>query len=73
MHVQRIMFLSTLLMLAGCETMGGDSMPTLTRTGEVKDVVIGMFHLPISVRKGWVDERYLFGLLRHRTQAPVIF
>ena len=32
MKGQRIIFGSALLMLAGCQTIGGESMPTLTRT-----------------------------------------
>jgi plastocyanin len=31
---------SALLVLAGCQTIGGEGMPTLTRTGEVKDVIV---------------------------------
>ena len=40
MKGQRIILGSTLLLLAGCQTIGGESMPTLTRTGEVKDVIV---------------------------------
>jgi plastocyanin len=56
MHVQRIILVSTLLMLAGCQTMGGESMPTLTRTGEVKDVVIRDVVEPTSMRVNPGDE-----------------
>jgi plastocyanin len=56
MHVQRILFGSALLMLAGCQTIGGESMPTLTRTGEVKDVVIREGVEPASLRVNAGDE-----------------
>ena len=32
--------LGSALLIAGCQTIGGESMPTLTRTGEVKDIII---------------------------------
>jgi plastocyanin len=56
MHVQRIILVSTLLMLASCQTMGGESMPTLTRTGEVKNVVIRDVVEPTSVKVNPGDE-----------------
>src|SRR5690242_20658723 len=56
MHVQPIILGSTLLILAGCETMGGESMPTLTRTGEVKNVVIRDVVEPRSVNVNPGDE-----------------
>ena len=40
MHVHRIILGSALVLLTGCQSIGGESMPTLTRTGQVKDVVI---------------------------------
>jgi plastocyanin len=40
MHAQRIILGTALLMLTGCQAIGGEGMPTLTRTGEVKDVII---------------------------------
>ena len=40
MKGHRIILGSALLMLAGCQTIGGEGMPTVTRTGEVKDVII---------------------------------
>ena len=40
MKGQRIILGSALLLLAGCQSIGGESMPTLTRTGDVKDVII---------------------------------
>ena len=40
MKGQRIILGSALMLLAGCQTIGGESMPTVTRTGEVKDVII---------------------------------
>jgi len=49
MHVQRSILGFSLLMLTGCQTIGGESMPTLTRTGEVKDVIIRDVVEPSSV------------------------
>jgi chemotaxis protein MotB len=49
MHVQRSILGFSLLMLTGCQTVGGESMPTLTRTGEVKDVIIRDVVEPSSV------------------------
>lgn len=41
MYVQRFIIGSALIVLAGCQhTLVRDSMPTVTRTGDVKDVVI---------------------------------
>ena len=63
MDVQRIILGSVLLMLAGCQTIGGESMPTLTRTGEVKDVVIRGTAEPASVtvhpgdEVRWINKR----------------
>ena len=63
MHVQRIILGSTMLMLAGCQTIGGESLPTLTRTGEVKDVIIRDAVEPasVSVNPGdeirWINKR----------------
>jgi plastocyanin len=56
MHVQNILLGSALLMLAGCQTIGGESMPTLTRTGEVKDVIIREGVEPASVMANPGDE-----------------
>ena len=56
MHVQSILLGSALLMLAGCQTIGGESMPTLTRTGEVKDVIIREGVEPTSVTANPGDE-----------------
>ena len=49
MHVQRLILGFPLLMLVGCQTIGGESMPTLTRTGAVKDVIIRDAVDPTSV------------------------
>ena len=63
MHVQPIILGSTLLMFAGCQTIGGESMPTLTRTGEVKDVIIreGVEPTSVTVNPGdeirWINKR----------------
>ncbi|HET9605759.1 MAG TPA: hypothetical protein VFO87_01830 [Nitrospira sp.] len=63
MKGQRIIIGSALLMLAGCQTIGGESMPTLTRTGEVKDVVIRETADPatLTVNPGdevrWINKR----------------
>ena len=63
MDVQRIILGPALLMLVGCQTIGGESMPTLTRTGEVKDVIVRDTIEPTSVmvRPGdeirWINKR----------------
>jgi plastocyanin len=56
MKGQRIILGSALLVLAGCQTIGGESMPTLTRTGEVKDVIIRDGVEPTSVNANPGDE-----------------
>jgi plastocyanin len=56
MDVQRIILGSALLILAGCQTIGGESLPTLTRTGEVKDVIIRESVEPASVMVNPGDE-----------------
>ena len=56
MKGQRIILGSALLMLAGCQTIGGESMPTLTRTGEVKDIIIRDDVAPTSVSANPGDE-----------------
>lgn len=65
MKAQRIMAGSMLLILAGCQHMGmgGDGMPTVTRTGMVKDVVIREDVSPatLTVNPGdeirWINKR----------------
>jgi plastocyanin len=50
---------SALLMLAGCQHMGmggGDGLPTVTRTGEVKDVVIREDLSPATLTANAGDE-----------------
>ncbi|HKY73680.1 MAG TPA: hypothetical protein VJL88_17305 [Nitrospira sp.] len=56
MKGQRIIIGSALLMLAGCQTIGGESLPTLTRTGDVKDIVIREDVSPTSVTANPGDE-----------------
>jgi plastocyanin len=56
MKGQRIILGSALLLLAGCQTIGGESMPTLTRTGEVKDVIVRESVEPTSVTANPGDE-----------------
>jgi plastocyanin len=56
MKGQRIILGSALLVLAGCQTIGGESMPTLTRTGEVKDVIVRDSVEPTSVIANPGDE-----------------
>jgi len=56
MKGHRIILGSALLMLAGCQTIGGESMPTVTRTGEVKDVIIRDVVEPASVTANSGDE-----------------
>jgi plastocyanin len=66
MKAQRFMVGSALLILAGCQHMGmggGDSMPTVTRTGMVKDVIIREDVAPatLTVNPGdeirWINKR----------------
>jgi len=63
MKGQRYILGAALLVLGGCQTIGGESMPTLTRTGEVKDVVIreGVEPASITVNSGdevrWINKR----------------
>ena len=56
MRIQRIILASGLVMIAGCQSIGGESMPTLTRTGEVKDVIIRESVEPTSVTANPGDE-----------------
>ena len=56
MKGQHIILGAALLALAGCQTIGGESMPTVTRTGEVKDVIIRDQVDPISVVANPGDE-----------------
>ena len=71
MHVHRIILTSGLLMLAGCQTIGGESMPTLTRTGEVKDVIISEGVEPTSVTVNPGDE--IRWINKRRDAVQVIF
>ena len=63
MNARQIMLGSALLMLAGCQSIGGEGMPTLTRTGEVKDVIIRDVVEPTSVTVNpgeevrWINKR----------------
>ena len=63
MKGQRIILGSALLLLSGCQTIGGESMPTLTRTGEVKDVIVrdGVDPIAVTVNPGdevrWINKR----------------
>ena len=63
MKGQRYILGAALLVLGGCQTIGGESMPTLTRTGEVKDVVIreGVEPASVMVNPGdevrWINKR----------------
>jgi len=56
MHAQRIVLGCALLMTTGCQTIGGESMPSLTRTGEVKDVIIRENVDPVSLTVNAGDE-----------------
>ena len=56
MKVQRLMLGSALLILSGCQSVGGESMPTVTRTGEVKDVIIREEVSPTSLTVNPGDE-----------------
>jgi plastocyanin len=65
MRAQQIMVGAGLLVLTACQHMGmgGDSMPTVTRTGMVKDIVIREDVSPatVSVNPGdeirWINKR----------------
>jgi plastocyanin len=64
MQVQRFIIGSALLILTGCQhSLVRDSMPTVTRTGEVKDVVIleGVSPATLSANPGdeirWINKR----------------
>jgi hypothetical protein len=55
--IQRFIVGSALIILTGCQhALVRDSMPTMTRTGEVKDVVIQDTILPTSVMAKPGDE-----------------
>jgi plastocyanin len=56
MKGQPIILGAALLMLAGCQTIGGESMPTVTRTGEVKDIIIRENVDPTAVTANPGDE-----------------
>ena len=57
MQVQRFIIGSALLILAGCQhSLVRESMPTVTRTGEVKDVVILQEVSPTTVSANPGDE-----------------
>ena len=57
MPVQRFLVGSALIILTGCQhSLVRDSMPTVTRTGEVKDVVIQETVSPTSVMAKPGDE-----------------
>jgi len=58
MKTQRFLVGSALLILTGCQHMGmgSDGMPTVTRTGEVKDIVIREDLSPQTVRVNPGDE-----------------
>ena len=57
MHVQRFIIVSTLIVLAGCQhSLVRDGMPTVTRTGHVKDVVIRDNVSPATVTANPGDE-----------------
>jgi plastocyanin len=71
MHIQHIILASGLVMIAGCQTIGGDSMPTLTRTGEVKDVIISERVEPTSLTVNAGDE--IRWINKRRATVQVIF
>ena len=56
MYVQRVFLGSALLILAGCQIIGGESMPTVTRTGELKNVIIRDTVDPASLMVNAGDE-----------------
>lgn len=63
MNASRFIIGSTLLLLAGCQHIGGEGMPTVTRTGVVKDVIIREDISPatLTVNPGdeirWINKR----------------
>lgn len=64
MIAQRTIAAAGLLILAGCQSVGGgETMPTITRTGEVKDIIIREDVSPttVTVNPGdeirWINKR----------------
>jgi plastocyanin len=56
MKGQQAILGSALLVLAGCQTVGNEGIPSLTRTGEVKDVIIRESVAPTSLTVNPGDE-----------------
>jgi plastocyanin len=56
MKAQQAILGSALLVLAGCQTVGNEGIPSLTRTGEVKDVIIRESVAPTSLTVNPGDE-----------------
>jgi len=73
MPVQRFLAGSALVILTGCQhSLVHDSMPTVTRTGEVKDVVIQDTIMPTSVIAKPGDEIRWVNKLHADVQVIVI-
>lgn len=63
MNANHITIGIALLIVTGCQSIGGSSMPTLTRTGQVKDIIIQEDISPatLTVNPGdeirWINKR----------------
>ena len=72
MKAQQFMVASALLVLAGCQSFGGGSgMPTVTRTGMVKDIIIREDVAPATVTVNPGDE--IRWINKRQGEARVVF
>lgn len=74
MSAQHIMMIgAALLVVTGCQSMGmgGDSMPTITRTGQVKDIIIREDISPATLTVNPGDE--IRWINKRQGQARVVF
>jgi plastocyanin len=73
MKIRHLMIGAGILMLTACQHMGmgGDSMPTVTRTGEVKDVVIRDTVSPVTLTVNPGDE--IRWINKRQGNARVVF
>ena len=72
MKAQQFMVASALLILAGCQSFGGGSgIPTVTRTGMVKDIIIREDVTPATVTVNPGDE--IRWINKRQGEARVVF
>lgn len=71
MNAQHMMVGAALLILTGCQTMAHEAMPTLTRTGQVKDILIQEDVSPVTVTVNPGDE--IRWINKRQGPARVIF